>query len=327
MNQVPVEPQYIADLCLRAFPHRDEQYVTAIEYLGAWQHEMTAFTLGWRDGPVWLTEPLILRRFKSRLSWWQVEDREKAQREATVMRWLHDMEVRVPRTHVVESGPDGDILLERRLPGAIWFDIDRSFPRAVAAYIDEYARVLAYIHSLEVPYTVKRVVPHVTLSSVLQTVRGWAEHAQDSNLLNTIDRFATHVADAQELEPCLLHGDYHFANVLLHEGQIGGILDWEFAAYGDPHWDVVAAYQLLVEFEAASAAERFLNVYLEESGRIFEGPPLWHVAIQLQAWALSAWLRTEIIAGRRFDFRMAEVVSDQYEEREARVLTALAYLG
>lgn len=327
MTDTPIEADYITDFCQRAFPHRLDQYVTAIQYMGAWQHEMTAFTLGWQDNGGWFTEPLILRRFKSRLSWWNVDDDKKPQREATVMRWLHDEEMPVARIHVIESGRHGDVLLQRRLPGVVWFDIDRNFPRAVAPYIDQYARLLAQLHNLEVPYAVQKVVPRITIHSVLRALRGWAEQAQDDNLLRTIDRVAAEADSAVEAEPRLVHGDYHFANVLLNEGRISGVIDWEFAAYGDPRWDVVAAYQLLVEFEAASAADRFLNVYLEESELTFNGPPLWNVVIPLQAWALSAWLRAEVIAGREFGFRMAEVLGDQYEEREARVLSALAHLG
>ena len=327
MNETHTDVQYLADLCLRAFPHRQDQYVTAIEFMGAWQHEMTAFTLGWHENDNWPTEALIMRRFKSRLSWWRVDDDAKAQREATLMRWLRAAGLPVPHVHVMERGPIGDVLLERRLPGVIWFDLDRSFPRAVEPYVDDYARLLARAHSLEVPRAVRAVVPGVTLLSVLETLRGWAQHAQDDELLRIIHKVETQAVHITELEPCILHGDYHFANVLLDQGRISGIIDWEFAAYGDPRWDVVAAYQLLVEFEAAAAADRFLNVYLAESGRALEGPPLWDVVVQLQAWALSAWLRAEVIAGRHFGFRMAEVLGDQYEERQARVLAALALLG
>jgi len=327
VNQAPAEDNYIADLCQRAFPHRDDQYITAIEFMGAWQHEMTSFTLGWREDAAWYSEPLILRRFKSQLSWWQVEDTGKALREATVLSWLAGVGMLVPRMHVMESTAYGDVLLESRVPGYIWFENDRLFSRAIAPYVDEYASLLAYVHSLEAPYAIKEVVPHVTINGVLETLHGWAEHAQDSNLLHTIDRVAVLAVHVEELTPCILHGDYHFANVMLHDRRITGVIDWEFAAHGDPRWDVVAAYQLLVEFEAATAAERFLSVYLAESGRQFEGSPLWGVLIHLQAWALSAWLRREVVAGRQFDFRMAEVLGDQYEEREARVLAALSAFG
>ncbi len=35
----------------------------------------------------------------------------------------------------------------------------------------------------------------------------------------------------------LVHGDYHFSNVLQHDGQLTGILDFEWAMSGDVAWD------------------------------------------------------------------------------------------
>jgi hypothetical protein len=176
MQESSTEAEYIVNLCLRTFPHRQEQYVTAVEFMGAWQHEMTSFTLGWRDGDDWLSESLIMRRFKSKLSWWQVDDNKKARREATLMRWLYESGILVPRVHVQEHGPVGNVIIEERLPGYAWFDFDRNFARAIGPYLDEYARLLAKVHSLEVPYTVRQVVPHVTIKSVLQTLHRWARH-------------------------------------------------------------------------------------------------------------------------------------------------------
>lgn len=326
-QQSSISAEYLEDLCQRAFPHREEQQIRDVQYMGAWQHEMTTFSLDWLEGDDWLSEDLIMRRFKSELSWWNVDDKKKAKREVTVMRWLHEVGVPVPGVHVTENGPIGDVMLEQRLPGLIWFDLSPDFEMAITPYVEEYARLLALVHSQETPAAVQEVVPHITLMSVLETLHGWAKRANDGAILRVIDRVAREAMHVQELMPVTLHGDYHFANVLLHNNRITGIIDWEFSAFGDPRWDVVAAYQLLVEFEAANAASRFLDVYVSESGITFDGPPIWNVVIPLQAWALSAWLRAEVIDGRNFGFRMAEVLGDQYEDREARAMAALSYLG
>lgn len=37
----------------------------------------------------------------------------------------------------------------------------------------------------------------------------------------------------------LLHSDYHFENILQQDGQITGILDFEWALAGDPAWDMI----------------------------------------------------------------------------------------
>lgn len=40
------------------------------------------------------------------------------------------------------------------------------------------------------------------------------------------------------LPPSLIHRDYRTGNYMVHEGRLNGILDWEFAAWGDPREDI-----------------------------------------------------------------------------------------
>jgi len=40
------------------------------------------------------------------------------------------------------------------------------------------------------------------------------------------------------LPPVLVHNDYRTGNIMLDAGGVTGVLDWEFAAWGDPHTDL-----------------------------------------------------------------------------------------
>lgn len=40
------------------------------------------------------------------------------------------------------------------------------------------------------------------------------------------------------LPPCLLHRDYRTGNYMVADGRLSGILDWEFAGWGDPREDI-----------------------------------------------------------------------------------------
>ena len=42
----------------------------------------------------------------------------------------------------------------------------------------------------------------------------------------------------EPLPPCLLHRDYRTGNYMVANGQLSGILDWEFAGWGDPREDI-----------------------------------------------------------------------------------------
>jgi aminoglycoside phosphotransferase (APT) family kinase protein len=38
--------------------------------------------------------------------------------------------------------------------------------------------------------------------------------------------------------PTLVHGDYHYGNMLFKDGQVAGVLDWEIAQLGQPLLDL-----------------------------------------------------------------------------------------
>lgn len=39
--------------------------------------------------------------------------------------------------------------------------------------------------------------------------------------------------------PCLLHNDFHPKNIIIKDGRVSGIIDWECAQYGEPDFDLV----------------------------------------------------------------------------------------
>ncbi len=54
-----------------------------------------------------------------------------------------------------------------------------------------------------------------------------------------------------------LHGDLHPANVVVSDGTLSGVVDFDSLFAGDPAWDLAAAWLLL----PAGAASRFFEVY------------------------------------------------------------------
>ncbi len=40
------------------------------------------------------------------------------------------------------------------------------------------------------------------------------------------------------MAPVLVHGDWRTGNLMIHEGRLSGVLDWEFAGWGDPREDI-----------------------------------------------------------------------------------------
>ncbi len=56
-----------------------------------------------------------------------------------------------------------------------------------------------------------------------------------------------------------IHGDYHLSNILQHDGQISGVVDFEWAASGDRSWDFRIDNQL--EVAAPGSREAFYTGY------------------------------------------------------------------
>lgn len=94
----------------------------------------------------------------------------------------------------------------------------------------------------------------------------------------------------------LCHGDFRTGNYLVEEGRLAGVLDWEFAHFGDPHedlaWFCARSWRFGADaLEAGGIAPRavFVSAYERASGRRVE-------AARLRFWEVMANLRWAVIA-------------------------------
>lgn len=317
----------LAALCGRAFPDRPRQNVIEVEPIHSRQHEMIAFELWWTpEAGTMKNERLMVRRYVSPISWWRPDDNGKAQREATVCRWLKGQGMPVPMVYLREFTPQGDIVLFERLPAADLGIGERPLAEVVGPYITAAAELLAELHALEPSTEVKQVVPHVTLASAAANLAAISHQIEQPELAGYINQVMERMYDIVEEPPVLLHGDFHFLNILIADEGISGLVDWEYAAIGDPRWDVANVYMQLVDFGAAEAAYRFLNVYLDRSGRAFEGPPLYNVVAPLQQWAISEWLVRRYGTSELNAFALAHDLASQRDVHRRRAELAMTWL-
>lgn len=321
-----VEDEILA-LCKRVFPGRDEQQLLEILPLQSRQHEMTSFVLSWVENGARQTERMVVRRYVSLLSWWRTNDRGKAQREATICRWLHDVGLPVPEVYAREFGPDGDLVLFSWIEGHEIEINERSLKDAVSPYITKFAEELARLHTTFPPRSVQQVVPKVSISGALANLSALAYQVGEPELLWAVEKVLLQAHQVQELSPVLVHGDFHLLNALIRDEEIVGIIDWEFAALGDPRWDVANTYMQLVDFGAAAAADEFLAAYFEFSNKRFIGPPLFNVVVPLQQWALSEWLLQKDAQGELPHFALAYDLVEQREIHRHRAETAMELLA
>jgi aminoglycoside phosphotransferase (APT) family kinase protein len=76
----------------------------------------------------------------------------------------------------------------------------------------------------------------------------------------------------------LVHIDYWSGNVLWKQGQIAAIVDWEEAACGEAGIDVAYCRMDMILGGMARAADEFLAVYEENTGRPVTNLGLWELA-------------------------------------------------
>jgi aminoglycoside phosphotransferase (APT) family kinase protein len=117
----------------------------------------------------------------------------------------------------------------------------------------------------------------------------------------------THLPDP--VEPVLCHHDFRTGNYLLDGAELTGILDWEFAGWGDSHedigWFCSKGWRFArIDREAGGIAERapFYRGYEAESGRTIDHGRVffWEVLASVR-WAIIALQQTDrhMLGGER----------------------------
>ncbi len=97
-------------------------------------------------------------------------------------------------------------------------------------------------------------------------------------------------------EIVLCHGDFRTGNLMIENGELTGVLDWEFAAWSDPMEDVAWFCTRCWRFGAwareaggLGSREAFYRGYEAESGRVVDSAviPYWEIMAAVR-WAVIA---------------------------------------
>lgn len=111
---------------------------------------------------------------------------------------------------------------------------------------------------------------------------------------------------APPARPVLAHGDFRMGNLVIDDGRVCGVLDWEMAGAGDPVADL--AWCFAAVFEPAGVDEDALVArYEQRTGTVVEPERLhWHRVLAYVRLAYYAIAGTAAFdAGRSHDLRLA----------------------
>lgn len=181
----------------------------------------------------------------------------KFQREAFVYRQLGAQDIPTPELVLYDdTGRFGGypVIVTKRLPGR---SLDVSWPDLSADVHDCVARnagrMLARLHRQEFSTFGEVFAPEYSSWSdyLMARIEGLLRDIHDIGIFDGAQakRIEETVSHSLQLfsevpGPTLVHGDYHFGN-LLHQGEeIVGVVDFEWSFAGDPAWDLIRASKM-----------------------------------------------------------------------------------
>jgi aminoglycoside phosphotransferase (APT) family kinase protein len=198
--------------------------------------------------------------------------------EFALLQAVHAAGVNVPEPLWAENDPHqlgSRFIVVRRARGSVAISQDISNERTRRHFADKLAEGLAAIHGLNLPGSkLFQDAAGGTLTDVLkQQIATWRAYWMEKRLEPSIKLDIAFAWLESNMPPdpgfaaTLVHGDYGFHNLMMEDGEVTAILDWEFAHMGDPAEDVNYCRQFI---ERYVPFEYFLDRYLARGGKPYD---------------------------------------------------------
>jgi aminoglycoside phosphotransferase (APT) family kinase protein len=182
---------------------------------------------------------------------------------------------------------------------------DQSLDPVLPEIAERLGRELARIHSICPPRADLDFLTPYQKSGPADQIAGFRDYLDVHPSPRPVLEFGirwleTHTPPAAA-EPVLCHHDFRTGNYLLDGAELTGILDWEFAGWGDRHedigWFCSAGWRFArLDREAGGIADRgpFYRGYENESGRSID-------PVRVHFWEVLASVRWAVIALQQSD--------------------------
>ena len=280
-------PKNITNLTNQAIPvdPLNPIKIQDVKNIGTWQHEMVAYDTVWDSGE---SIPLVMRFYRSPITYWQTDDDSKRDREWAVLRRLRLDGFPVPRP-VARGESEGDSYIIWRLSsGHSWASLEQADASKAMPLIPQLADFLSRLHGLNQNSLNNEPLYQATVAGTLVRMLLWSREMGNEELRQMIARLKPAVSQLKSWHPRLLHGNPHIGNLITDDGQIVAVLNWDNAAIGDPRWDVMTAAHWLRQGDE-EAGERLVNWYETFTGKTIDDRAFWWAMISVRLWALKSW--------------------------------------
>jgi aminoglycoside phosphotransferase (APT) family kinase protein len=188
------------------------------------------------QGGVQFARPYILRMFRN-------DGPDHARFETIVHNAVAAQGFPAPRIiHSSDSADDlgAPFVVMERVPGTTVLELLRN-PMAGRAVARLLAETQARLHGLD-PGPLRRALEDAGLPHVAQ-VESWSDQIELRISRAALDGLRPGASWLRDNRPpegsqVICHGDFHPANVLVHDGNITGVIDWSLAKIAPPAFDI-----------------------------------------------------------------------------------------
>jgi len=198
-------------------------------------HKMYSFHLEYVEKAKTYSENLLLR---------MGNNEETLNREYRVLGKLNSTSIPVPKVYnmgkdmlgssfIIMEKVEGQDMVERIMGGMTESDLEELWW--------QFLKILADIHMLDweragLGFLGPPVGEYGFIDLALSQAREWSKSVESFDLTPVLDWLDDHKPPSDHY--VLLHGDYHVKNVLVQNGKIVAVVDWERVSIGDPALDV-----------------------------------------------------------------------------------------
>ena len=226
------------------------------------------------------------------------EDLRKCVREFQVLKSLEQVGFPVPAVYLCEC--------DSRFLGYPFIIMQKEevVQKSIDEIVDCFASTLAYLHNLKAAELEIAVLRPP--ADEYAFARRWPIHfkhylnleSKHSKKLEKDFKFAIRWLDSNVSnnycpQYCLVHGDYHPANVCITKDSGMIVLDWDSIEIGDPAYDVGYAYHFIKFFSNSknpNSAEKVAERFVSEYNRHFQG----NISPRLEFYKMVGILGTSI---------------------------------
>ncbi|MBV7258894.1 phosphotransferase [Erythrobacter crassostreae] len=196
--------------------------------------------------------------------------------------------------------------------------------------VSECAANLASIHTLT-PGDVPDAVPVMDYRAAIADLKQQFEDAGGDRPIIALGLKWMENNCPEPVDPVLLHGDYRMGNLLVQDGWLTGVLDWELAHFGDYHEDLAFGCMAVWRFHrydrpalGLSDLEHYFEAYEANGGRKVNPARFRYWLIHRTVWWALGCLKMAAV-WRSGEDRMLErvVISRRTSEQELDLLMLL----